>query len=605
MDTPRKKIIFWIIFIIFGALYFCVKLQGGRLTQGLYAQGNFSLLNKIVQAQGMQPVDFYLGRMEEAVFGPLSLVISGLLFTAFSFFYLKDSSLKKFGLYVFLYLLIVKFEVLFFPPYGDAIGGPFAEAIWLKDHLFDYIGLYHQPGYALGGPKVYLFSLYPTFLAILLKIIPNTTIFLIANHLIVFVFAATIVALFRWMLLKTFKSETALLAAIFLISLPLFQSQVEAINMEMSGLFFSMIAVVYLIQKKFWQAVILSAVATLFKDTAVCLCAAVFVVALLVFFFDEEKKHQKGVLFFGILAIGLAFIRVLLKYFIHDQHVSAGMINILAGWPSLKTSPIFLSFLLSLVILAALGAKSVLHYFKKEKIKAVNILLKNYYAPLVVFIYSAMWFLLFINFYVVSPRYRILLYPFIIFCVVFTALKAVKRESVLRRVMVGAIAISFFSSYGLFFTPMEENDHVLLERSLEYRNDLKANMRLAKELEDNYSKYTIGAPFILAQLLALPELGYIKKPLDVMIYSMRCTYGNIKNFEGLNTIDITKTIWVGVKIILPDQVKNYLSFPIGMYDKVVKEIVAGNKKVTIFMGGFAIEKMRRMLEMALRESGSR
>jgi len=151
--------------------------------------------------------------------------------------------------------------------------------------------------------------------------------------------------------------------------------------------------------------------------------------------------------------------------------------------------------------------------------------------------------------------------------------------------------IASIGSYGILYPEIDGYNHVLLERSLEYRNDIRLGMRTAKVLEKEYSQFTVAAPFIIAQSLALPELGYVEKDLDVMIYGMPCKYGNIKNFEGLSRINVRRTVWVGVESTLPAK----FEYPVGEKDRVVEVITQGDQEAKLFFGGFAIEKVRRML----------
>jgi len=65
----------------------------------------------------------------------------------------------------------------------------------------------------------------------------------------------------------------------------------------------------------------------------------------------------------------------------------------------------------------------------------------------------------------------------------------------------------------------------LIERSLEYRNHLKMQRKLAKEMETNYANLLIVAPFTTAETLVFPELGYVKKPLNVQEYEGRTNLG--------------------------------------------------------------------------------
>ncbi|HOW34978.1 MAG TPA: hypothetical protein PL155_00995 [Candidatus Omnitrophota bacterium] len=587
--SPKQKKLFWIFLSVFSLCFFLIKLQSSALTKILYQQNQFNLLNIIAHSKETQSLDFYIGAAQEAFWGPLGEIISGLLFLSFAFVYLRKSSAKVFGLVVFIYFLITRFEVLFFPPYGDAIGGPFAEAIWLARHSFDYVGLYHEPGYAFGGPKVYLFSMYPGFLALLIKIIPSVKLFLFVNHLAVFMMGAAVVALSRKIFLKVFDEEISLTASILAASVPLFLSQLEAINMEMPTLLCVIISISFLADKKVMRAAAMGLVAMLVKETGGIACGTVFVVGMTLFLFDKELKFNWRILLGSSLALGFAFIKVFVKFVAKDQHVVEGLINFLAGWPSLRWSIILILYSISLLILVGLYAKGKFQA-KKGWVEAFRDFLDKRYVTFVMFVCAGMWFVLFVNFYAVSPRYRLLLVPFLIFCVLFVLNEFIRSKTIIKRVLVAVIVFMLVISYGAFYTPLKTNDHVLLERSLEYRNDLNVHIRMAKEIENNYSNYLIAAPFTVAQLLALPELGYVHKALDVMIYSMRCTYGNIKNFQGLRYLDIAKTVWVGVVTEVPRP----FVYPVDPQDRILKEIISGNKKITLFMGGFAVEKMLRI-----------
>ena len=84
-------------------------------------------------------------------------MISGLLFTIAALLFLQNANrLQLPGR--FAYLLLAKFEVLVFPPYGDAIGGCFAEGIWLAKNSFNYLGLLKEDSYSLGGRRCICFQ---------------------------------------------------------------------------------------------------------------------------------------------------------------------------------------------------------------------------------------------------------------------------------------------------------------------------------------------------------------------------------------------------------------------------------------------------------------
>ena len=97
---------------------------------------------------------------------------------------------------------------------------------------------------------------------------------------------------------------------------------------------------------------------------------------------------------------------------------------------------------------------------------------------------------------------------------------------------------------------------------------------------------------MLAQLLAFPQLGYVQKKLDVMIYGFDCTYG-IPGFPGIANLKIGRTIYVTKQ----DEPKNNFFYPLGPDDRVLELIKRGNKKAWIFMGGVGIERMWRVIRI--------
>jgi hypothetical protein len=531
-------------------------------------------------------LEFYLGRAQETFFGPLAQIISGLLFCAFALLFLKGVNKRVFGVSVFIYLILTKFEVLFFPAYGDAIGGPFAEAIWLSRNSFDYIGLFKQPSYALGGPQVYVFSIYPAFLAILLKLIPSSRIFFMLNHLIVFSFVSVMAALLRDVIRKIYEDDSAIISSILLISLPAFQAQSEAVNMEMPCAFFVMLSAYFLLNKRINLAGSMAVCATLVKGSGVLSCAAFLAAGMFLFFYDRRHRFSKTILFWGIGLSVLAVLKVAFKFLLNDQHVSAGMVALGKGWPSLNHMHIFFYYIASLVVFLGF-------YIYNKFIR--NKGTEKLYEKSVMFVYGGMWFLLFLNFYAVSPRYRIVAYPFVVFCLLCASSEVIRFEKLRKAMLVLVLLVALFSSYGYFYGALPGNYHVLLERSLEYRNDLKIDQLVAKTIEEKFPNAKIGAPFIIAQFLGLPELGYVKKDLDVMIYGFSCRYGGIDNYPGLANLKIPNTIYVAAQV---EKNQGGGIYPIhSKYDRIIKEIQWGDKKAWLFMGGVGIERVFNVTRM--------
>ncbi|MCK5581333.1 MAG: hypothetical protein KAJ18_08680 [Candidatus Omnitrophica bacterium] len=581
-----KQVFFAVLFLFWAGAFFFVKSQGPGWIETAYHDGQFEWLNEVTKVKENQPLDFYLGRAEETFFGPLRQMMSGLLLTAIVLVFLKNAKARAFGAMVFAYLVLTKIEVLFYPPYGDAIGGPFSEAIWLARHGFDYVELFHQDGYALGGPKVYFFSIFPMYIAFLLKLIPWGKAFLVVNHLAFFAFAAITVTALRESLSQLFPKNLSSLVALMVLFQPLFQVQTEAINMEMASVFLIVLSAWALGQKRIHLSGIMLILAVLVKGSAVFGCAAFFLVSLYLFFGKTDLRFQKKVLGWGVGLMIFSGLKLASKFLLNDQHVSVGMVALGKGWPSLIQMKMFYFFIW--ICIGFIGYYAFCWWRARRGGQKTSSVIRDWYPAWVMLVYGVMWFVLFFNFYAVSPRYRLGLYPFF-FLAAFYVFAIIVRPNILRKlILIAGIAVSLSSAYGSFYAPMKENDHVLLERSLEYRTDLEMNRRVVKVLEEKYSGFLIGAPFIIAQSLALPELGYITKDLDVMIYGFPCKYGGLKEFSGWKNLNLSKTVYVGVSVA---PVHKEFSYPVSSQDRIIENIQYGDKKAVLFMGGVGIQKM--------------
>lgn len=582
---PSSKKILEVSFLLVSCIIFYLfQFASPSWIESYYTHNKFEVLNLLARATGQKSLTFYLGEVEEKFFGPLSQLISGLMFVYLALRYLVNSPIKIFTLSVFVYLVSTKLQSLTFPPYGDAIGGPFAEALWLAQHNFDYIGLYHEAGYAAGGPKVYMFSLYPTFLAVMLKAISSTKIFLIVSHVIVFGMSAFIVATLREIFSRQFNKDSALLCSLLLLFLGTFQSQVEAINMEIPCLLFVILSAKYLLEKKFYLSGLMAMLAVGIKGTAVFAAMGFVSIIAVLFLMKPQLPANKKILLYSLGVLIFALLQVASKFLMNDQHVSAGMVMPFKGWPSFKVLILPKVFLFFLIVIGFFYLKEIFSNRKKSKPQ-----ISLSYDTVVMLTFAVMWFLLFLNFLAVSPRYTILVFPFIIFTI-FYALQLIIREYLFQRIaLLLAICVVLFSSYGFFYPPLGGNDHVLLERSLEYRNDLKLNKHLSSLVEEKFSGYHIAAPFIMAQILAIPQLGYVTKNLDVMIYGFQCHYGGIKNYPSPTKIDVLKTIYVGVPII---DKQFDVPYPVHPNDKIIQELEWGRNKAWLFMGGHSINFLK-------------
>lgn len=596
IPQKKKDVLFWSVCILLTVAYYFVKFQYPQIIALLLEQGQGELLNKVCTLSGNPSLDVYIGRMEVVVFGPLQMFLSGIIFMAVCWRYLLKISTFKFAVAVFVYFILTKFEILFYPPYGDSIGGPFAEAIWLLHHNFDYAGLAAQPDYIHGGPRVYLYTIYPGFLAILMKIFPASKIFLLVNHILVFVFGSIVLTMMRKIARLMTDDKTAMLMSILILTIPVFQSQVEAINMEMPVLMFAALSMEALSRKKLMPAALYSLAAVLIKGYAITVAGSVFVVGVILYFFDDKLRFKPSVLGWSLVALLGVVAQGAASYLAFNIKGEIDMVGPFQGWASFKIFRMTYAFFAALVVFAAIFLWDI--FRRKETFRqAVTKTVEVYYLGLIVFVPAAAWYAVFLNSLAVSPRYQLLMLPFAFFSILYLLTQIPRLQKVLT-VLLGVVVVFFWTTtYGSLYARLSGNDHVLLERSLEYRQDLELNLRVIREINAKFAGFTVGAPFVYAQMFVLPELGYVDKPRDVVVYGMPCLYGGIRSFNGLAQENIKHTIWLGLDKLMSDK----FQYPMGPDDQLIADFYAGDRRAYLFMGGFSIERVYQYLQLMKRK----
>lgn len=534
--------------------------------------------------------------LPEMTWGPLSQFIAGGTLAYVCYQYFPKVSNFQFAVIIFSYLFLTKFDVLLNPPYGDPISGPWVEAIWLKHHHFDFIGLSQQSGYELGGAKVYLFCIYPAFLALLMSLIPSVKAFLLVNHLLTFAMTATIVMIIRHISLKSFPPIHALLIAIISFSLPLFQAQTEAINMEIPSLFFVMLTLLFLSNRRFGLATLFACIGLFVKGSCLIASFTVITVIIVDYFLSEKKSYNIKNIKWIIVIIGIALFHVFLKQFFQDS--TAKDMGFLAGWIAVTTTYnfkiIFWGLIASIIIYALRARQKPIIAFARTTWNA-------HYSALIMMIMTLHWVSLFINFAGLSPRYKIILCGLLVFYIAFIVSRVITSQRLMTALLSGGLGVTLLATYGVFENRQHDTqtayDYLVVDRSLEYRDDLKLYQRIAHDIEKKYADFNIGAPFIMAHALALPELGYVHKKMRVFTYGNTVDFEGIEQFTSIQLMDQNKTVWVGFKGGLAATLSQLVpEYPIDpKHDVILKKYSQGRSTATLFMGGHAIESVQRIL----------
>jgi hypothetical protein len=498
--------------------------------------------------------------------------------------YISDRLLHPVSVFAVFYiaLLFLCYEAIHFPPYWDSVLGLFAEATWLADHDFDYMALaYGQYGYVAGGPRVYFFSIYPSLQALLMIGFDNASRFLLFNHLLTLGYAAATLSAFYYLLRVRVGSALALLGAIALMVHPLFRAQAEAINMEMPLLAATSIGILLTIRgRHLWGAVF--AIAAM----AVKPFGIIGVVALLIYHLvDREQGRRRNRAALSLLGLSILSAPAQLwlrSTFLEDS--SDTLFVLFRG--SLKAVIVDLvDFLILFVIGVVFCGIYIYGYLQKDT--AGGFLTRfgdtlgfrghgDRRADLIIILFFVSFGAFFIHIVNILPRYLLYCLPVLLYMAI-VVLSGITNRRWLRGVVVSAIiCLSLFNQNGLFYPAIQANNGFMLERSLEYRNDLKLNNALISYLERNHRDEKIVTSWPLAQMLTMPRLGYVTKPLNVLTSDRACLYAPTESVSD-ELPDPDRSVWVYTPNSFSRQNKYYPED-----DHLLARIAEGSREAVIY-----------------------
>ncbi|HIG47453.1 MAG TPA: hypothetical protein EYQ20_13865 [candidate division Zixibacteria bacterium] len=474
------------------------------------------------------------------------------------------------GLCFFLSLCIFRYEVLFFPPYWDSITGLFSEAVWLDDHRFDYYKLmYETPGYNLGGARDRLFSFYPTLQALLIRLIPDTSLLLLINHLLSFGYASVALLAFYHLLRYQFTKDISLLGCFLLLGFPLFITQADALYMEMPLLAFSLSALACTIYRRPVLGACLAMLAMYTKPTGIICVATLFVFNLIDLTVTRRQRRAAC----GIL--GICVLLFIMQWFLYQtfyQEIDDAfrfMRGALKGF--FQSMPDFLMLYLIFGLFTGLTLK--------RHLQEASFTIKPFFITLfkdrlnILMIVFLSWFTLFyMNIIIILPRYFLLCLPVLLFGLISLMVRYLKRAWLIRSGILILTGLFLYNLSGRLYSVYPKNDGFILERSLEYMDDMRLNIQLAKRLEEKYADTTIITSWPYIQMLVLPQLGYVTKPLNAVTINGPLSYGPFT--KAAATKD---TVWV--------YGPNCFSGMYGYYpheDELIETISKGERQVVIF-----------------------
>ena len=433
-----------------------------------------------------------------------------------------------FGIF-FLLICLIRHESLSFPPYWDSIVGLFAEAIWLAENDFDYLRLaYEIPGYGAGGPRISFFSLYPAFQAILLKLIPDSYLFLMLNHLLTFCFAAIVLVAFYRLLCIRGNAWFALAGTTLLMMHPMFLSQTDAINMEMPALAATLLGIVMTVQNRPISGALAVILALSIKPTAVIGVIVVFVYHALTANQGQNKK--------AMILLGIAILSVPVQWWLRgtfNQETNDMLVVFFRG--SLKQVLFDMPDFFALFVIGGVSCCAIaVTILRNCSLLRIGLLIRSFgeynRTPTGrMNLIMILFFVFFTGFYIhivnILPRYLLYCLPVLLYFLTTGLLTVLKRPQMVIAAVTVLIFLQLANREGRLYMPDSGNNGFILERSLEYLDDMHLNRQLVRHLEDNYRNHTIVTSWPVAQMLTIPGLGYVDRPFQVMTSDRPVLYG--------------------------------------------------------------------------------
>ena len=428
-----------------------------------------------------------------------------------------------FGMWIFLFFY--RMSALGNPPYWDSILGMFQEGIWLYENDFNYLKLAREElGYLAGGPRTYFFSWLPGFYAVLMHVFPTVKSTFVFLHVLNFFFAAALAGMMVRLLHKRVGYALAIGTSLAMCLQPMFIAQASMMGSDLMLAGLCLLGFWLYVQRKHAWAIITMIVAVTVKPMpalmSICLAGG--------FVLFHLKTRRDLLLLAGYLVpviyfSGWARLAAWL-FFRPDTNPIGNDTFFPAGASRLEylreqTHMMFnqVPDVMALVLgVLLLHVGLILWRVRKNVLKPLSwrACLLPYEMPLILAL--ALGGLILESILIVSwlPRYLLFLYP-AIFILLALALKPLPAKISLP--FLGLLMVFFSANHhGRFYRSPALNNGYILERSLEYEEDLHLNREIASTLAADYPDRTVLAHWPQAQILAHPGFGYVAEPLDVI-----------------------------------------------------------------------------------------
>lgn len=471
-------------------------------------------------------------------------------------------------------MLLINGRYVFEPAYWDMLVGFFAEAHWLAENDLDCLELLYQPGYGEGGPNVYSPAGLPTAMAYgSLYYIGMPVRWVNATwHIVIWLCGATaLTAVFR-MARVHWDTLVSLLAAITLLSCPLFLSQTATFNLEAPLTATAILAFWCCVSRKYKSAVLLSTLAYNLHARGVIVLLATGAISLVdlainLWYRYRSDKHGgrepvwRNGAFVSVLLHTLS-AAVFAAYLLMREQVSptpsgtfSGTFSgakILTGVHTLNLMTAVAS-VPEVAAVAAIFLARVTLLFLQRWLTAARAdedtpgkrIIHEWACLHAGFLFRCGAFLsvyiaFMASFPMVLPRYHLMIYP-VLLVGSLSLLAAVKVDRpVVIALLLIAVTCNIINYEGrLYGFQPNTNDGYILERSAEYRNDLHLNQRLAKKIESDFDlgRTVFVTSWPITQILSIPEAGYVSTESVEVVSLLPISYASVGALSEIYRVD--------------------------------------------------------------------
>lgn len=443
------------------------------------------------------------------------------------------------GLLCFVIVSLLNFSCLFNQPYWDDILGLHNQAIFLANNHFDITKLW-APGqkYLDGGSNIYRFGMMPFFYGILYSIFTPEYVHL-TGHLFNIACLSVAFTLFFLILRKYISQWIALLWCIAALCEPVMAGRTAELGQESPLIALAATAIYCIAFRRIWSGLIFILLASLVKPTAGLLAFAAVAwlfsggLAPRRFFRERFFKGKWKQYFIGSIAVSLIIIGMSAYIEVYESSISFSFLFNRTLFIFSKLLPCQAILLAGVIMIA--GALI-------WRLKARRILWENWFSFYLLILIVGFW-IVFILFSVPLPRYA----GFVVFPTCgFIALNI--RTRYCNMLAAGTIILLGIAAMDgkLYPKIVYGRSGEYLERSREYIIDLKSNVDICQTLERDASSNPIAAKWPFVQMLTMPELDYVNKPMpNVYAVGILPKYTSAKPFTAFqNMPDNTLYIYV-------------------------------------------------------------